>query len=60
MIGELTRSNIKGIVPHQYTTLADFITLPQLVIHWYVTTSMPVKTLAVVPHSGYDSGRCGS
>ena len=56
MIGELIGSNVKGIAPHQYMILADFITLPQLVIHWYIGTSMPIKTLAVVPH-GYDSGK---
>ena len=59
MINELIKSNVKDIVPHQYTILADFITLPQLVIHWYVGASMPPRTLAKVPHSGYHSGKCG-
>ena len=60
MVGELMCTKIKGIVPHQYTILVDFVTLPQLVIHWYVASSMPDKTLAVVPHGGYDGGKCGS
>ena len=60
MISELVRSNMVGIVPHQYTILADFITLPQLVIHWYVGTSVPERTLAMVPHGGYDGSKCGS
>ena len=60
MINELIESNVKDIVCHQYTILADFITLPQLVIHWYVGASMPPRTLAIVPHSGYDNGKCGS
>ena len=60
MMNELFRSNMKDIVPHQFTILANFVTLPQLVIHWYVGTSMPQRTLAVVPHGGYDSGKCSS
>ena len=60
MISELLKSNVKDIVPHQYTILADFITLPQLVIHWYVGTSMPSRSLAIVPNGGYDSCKCGS
>ena len=52
MMNELVRSNVKGIVPHQFTILADFITLPRLVIHWYVGTAMPQRTLAIVPRSG--------
>ena len=60
MMNELLRSNVKDIVPNQFTVLADFVTLPQLVIHWYVGSSMPQKTLTVVPHGGYDSGKCGS
>ena len=60
MIGELIRSNMTDIVPHQYTILTDFITLPQLVIHWHVGCSMPERTLAMVPHGGYDGGKCGS
>ena len=46
--------------PHQYTILADFIMLPLLVIHWYIATAMPECTLAIVPHGGYDRGKCGS
>ena len=60
MMNELVRSNVKGIVPHQFTIFADFIALPQLVIHWYVGTAMPQRTLAIVPHGGYDCGKCGS
>ena len=60
MMNELLRSNVNDIVPHQFTILADFVTLPQLVIHWYIGTSMPQRTLVVVPHRGYDSGKCGS
>ena len=60
MISELLKSNIKDIVLHQYTILADFITLPQLVIHWYLGTSMPLRLLAIVPNGGYDSCKCGS
>ena len=60
MINELIKSNVKDIIPYQYTILPDFITLPQLVIHWYVGASMPPRTLARVPHSGYDCGKCGS
>ena len=49
-MGELTRGNmVKDMVPHQYTILADFITSPQLVIHWYVATSMPEWMLVIVP-----------
>ena len=33
MINELIRSNVRDIIPHQYTVLADFVTLPQSVIH---------------------------
>ena len=50
MMNELLRSNVKGIVPHQFTILADFIMLPQLVIHWYVGMAMLQRTLAIVPH----------
>ena len=51
MMNELVRSNVKDIiVSHQCTILADFITLPQLVIHWYVGMAMPQRTLAIVPH----------
>ena len=60
MMNELLRSNVKDIVPHQFTILADFVTLLELVIHWYIGTSMSQRTLAVVPHGGYNSGKCGS
>ena len=60
MINELLKDDVKDIVLHQYTILADFITLPQLVIHWYVATAMPERTLAIVPHIGYDKRKCGS
>ena len=60
MINELVKSNVKDIVPHQYTTLADFITLSQLVTHWYIGTSMLSRSLAIVPNGGYDNGKCGS
>ena len=38
MINELIRLNIRDIIPHQYTVLVDFVTLPQLAIHWYMWT----------------------
>ena len=57
MINELLRDDVKDKVPHQYIILADFIMLPQLVIHWYVATAMPERTLAIVPHGGYDKGK---
>ena len=60
MIRELRDSNVSGLVEHTYTILADFITLPQMVIHWYVGAIMKEKTLSVVPHKGYDYGKCGS
>ena len=60
MMNELVRSNVKDIVLHQFTVLADFIMLLQLVIHWYVGIAMPQRTLAIVPHGGYDSGKCGT
>ena len=60
MVKELTDSNVCGLVEHTYTILADFITLPQMVIHWYVGAIMKEKTLSVVPHKGYDNGKCGS
>ena len=59
MIKELRDSNVRGLVEHMYTILADFITLPQMVIHWYVGAIMKEKT-SVVPHKGYDNGKCGS
>ena len=60
MIKELRSSGVLGIVEHDYTILADYITLPQMVIHWYVGCMMPERTIAVVPNGGYDRGKCGS
>ena len=60
MIRELKSSGVVGIVEHDYTILADFITLPQMVIHWFVGCMMPDRTIAVVPNGGYDRGKCGS
>ena len=60
MIEELKKTGVKGIVDHEFTIIADFITLPQLVIHWYVGCMMPERSLAVVPNRGYDSGKQGS
>ena len=34
MIKELRSSGVLGIVKHDYMILADYITLPQMVIHW--------------------------
>ena len=45
MIKELLNKGVEGIVQHQYTILADTVTLPQLVIHQYVGTAMPEKSL---------------
>ena len=36
MIMELKSTGVKGIIDHDYTILADFITLPQMVIHLFV------------------------
>ena len=60
MITELKNSGVQGIVDHQFTISADFITLPQMVIHWFVGSIMSEKTLSIVPHRGYDNGKCGS
>ena len=60
MIKELKKSGIDGIIDHQFTILADFVTLPQMVIHWYVGSMMPKRSLSIVPHGGYDNGKCGS
>ena len=59
-IVELRNSGVTDIIDHQYTILADFITLPQMVIHWFVGIMLPERTLSVVPHRGYEWGRCGS
>ena len=60
MIRELKSSGVVGIVEHDYTILADFITLPQMVIHWFMGCMMPERMIAVVPNGGYDRGKCGS
>ena len=60
MIRELKSSGVVGIVEHDYTILADLITLPQMVIHWFVECMMPERMIAVVPNGGYDRGKCGS
>ena len=60
MISELRTSGVMDIIDHQYTILADFITLPQMVIHWFVGVMLPERTLSIVPHRGYEWGKCGS
>ena len=60
MIIELHNSGVTDIADHQYTILADFITLPQMVIHWFVRIMLPERMLSVVPQQGYEWGRCGS
>ena len=60
MICELKSSGIDDIIDHDFTILADFITLPQLVIHWFVRCIMPQCTIAIVPNGGYDSRKCDS
>ena len=60
MICELKQSGVTGIINHEFTILADFITLPQMVIHWFVGCMMPEHCLAVVPDRSYDNGKHGS
>ena len=36
------------------------MTLPRLVIHWFVGCMMPECTIAVVPNGRYDRGKGGS
>ena len=60
MISELKGSRVTDIVQHDFTILANFITLPQLVIHWFVNCMMPEHTVSIVPNGGYDSGKYGS
>ena len=60
MICELKQSGVTGIIDHEFTILADFITLPQMVIHWFVGCMMPEHCLAIVPNHGYDNGKHGS
>ena len=59
MINELKRSGIQGIVDHDFTIIADFMALPQLLIHWFVCCMMLDRTIAVVPNGGYDSRKGG-
>ena len=60
MIMELKSTGVQGIIDHDYTILADFITLPQMVIHWFVGCMMNEHQISVVPAGGYSSGKCGS
>ena len=60
MICELKQSGVTGIIDHEFTILADFITLPQMVIHWFVGCIMPEHCLAIVPNRGYDNGKHAS
>ena len=60
MIRELKSSGVVGIEEHVCTILADFITLPQMMIHWLVGCMMPERTIAVIPNSGCDRGKCDS
>ena len=57
MINELKKSGIEGIVYHDFTIIADFMTLLQLVSHWFVGCMMLDCMIAVVPNGGYDSER---
>ena len=54
MVSELRSSGVNDIIDHDFTILADFITLPQLVVHWFIGCMMPQRTIAVVPNGGYD------
>ena len=47
MICELKQSGVTGIIDHEFTILANFITLPQMVIHWFVGCMMPKRCLAI-------------
>ena len=60
MIMELKSTGIKGIIDHDYAILADFIMLPQMVIHWFVGCMMNEGEISVVPSGGYFDGKCGS
>ena len=60
MICELKQAGVTGIIDHEFTILADFITLPQMVIHWFVGCMMPARFLAIVPNCGYDNRKHGS
>ena len=46
MICELKQSGVTGIIDHEFTILGDFITLPQMVIHWFIGSMMPECCLA--------------
>ena len=60
MILELRSTGVEGIIDHDYTILADFITLPQMVIHWFMGCMMKEHEISVVPAGSYSSGKCGS
>ena len=60
MIMELKSTGVKGIIDHDYTILADFITLPQMVIHLFVGCMMNEHEISVVPSGGHFDGKCGS
>ena len=60
MICELKSSGVDDIIDHDFTILADFITLPQQVIHWFIGCMMPQRTIAIVPNSAYDSAKSSS
>ena len=60
MTSELKKTRVCGIVDHEYMIAADFITLPQRVIHWFVGCMMPKRSIAIVPNCGYDNGKDGS
>ena len=60
MITELKSTGVKGIIDYDYTILADFIMLPQMVIHWFVGCMMNEREISVVLSGGYFDGKCGS
>ena len=60
MICKLKSSGVDDIINHDFMILANFITLPQLVIHSFIGCMMPQRTIAVVPNSGDDSRKCSS
>ena len=60
IIMELKSTGVKGIIDHDYTILADFIMLPQMVIHWFVGCMMNEYEISVVLSGGYFDGECGS
>ena len=60
MICELKQSGVTGIIDHEFTILANFITLPQMVIHWFVGCMMPEHCLTIELNCGYHNGKHGS